>query len=157
MRSPIVLSLFALSGCVNVPVVQQAAHEKPIQGSTMSCSEPYAFTQDCDKWSGGARILTIEGVDVAVAATQDGATIVIFDAHPAKNILLNNPLILNSPRHSKVANAAYEVVRDALDKSGFKIVRAIPVKTFADTSGYILHLDGNGYESLKAYTTRLRT
>ena len=156
MRPLIALTLFGLSGCVTVPVVKQAADEKPLQGTNMTCSAPYALTQDCDPMWGGARVVTIEGVDVAVSASQDGGTVVIFDAHPAKNILLSNPLLFNSPRHSKAANAAYEVVREALDKGGFQVIRAIPVKTFSDTSGYILHLSGNGYEVLKPYTTRLR-
>jgi hypothetical protein len=154
-RRLIALTLLGLSGCMTVPVVKQAADEKPLQELNLSCSSPHELTQDCGP-SAGVRVLTIEGIDVAVSATRDGSTVVILDAHPAKHIFLSNPLLMNSPRHSKAANAAYEVVSDALDKGGFKIIRAIPLKTLADTSGYILHLDGNGYEALKAYTVRLR-
>lgn len=156
MRPIIALCFLVLSGCINVPVVEQAANEKPMQGIDISCSKPYALTQDCTSWMGFRRTVSIDGFDVLVAASEDGATVVIFDAHSTRNIFLSNPFVLNSPRHSRASNTSYEVVREVIQRSGFKIVRAIPLKTFADTSGYILELDGNGYEVLKTFTVRLR-
>src|ERR1044072_6040303 len=112
MRLLIALTLFTLSGCVTVPVVKQAADEERLQELNLSCSSPYELTQDCGP-SAGNRILTIQGIDVAVASTQDGSTVVILDAHPAKNIFIINPLLFNSPRLSKAANAAYQVASGA--------------------------------------------
>jgi hypothetical protein len=144
-----------LAGCVAVPVVEQASHEAPINSANMSCSVPYALKQDCNASWGGGRILSIDGFDVAVTATDDGSTVVIFDAHPIQDTW-HNPLIFNSPRLAKASNTSYQVVRDVLEQNGLRVVRAIPITMFFDTSGYVLELDGNGYDVLKTFTVKVR-
>ena len=142
-----------LSGCITVPVVEQATHEKPIALVNMDCSEPYAFKQDCTAWTRAARVLRIDKIDVAVAATEDGSTVLALDAHSFRHMMFGYPLLFNSPLHSKKSNAGYHAVREVLERNGFSILKAIPVKSLADdTSGYVLELNGNGYEVLKAYT-----
>lgn len=156
MQRVIALAALGLSGCVAVPVVEQASDEQPIKTSQISCTAPYALTQDCDPSWLGARILNVDGVEAAVAATADGEIVLVMDAHPIRNMLLSNPYVLNSPRHSRATNSAHDAVRMALEKNGVQIVRSIPLKTFSDTSGYAVHLDGDGYEILRKYTVRMR-
>ena len=141
-----------MTGCVTVPVVERASSEQPFKMWKMSCTLPYMLTQDCSQ----PRVLNVDGVEVAVAATEDGWIVLVMDAHPIKNALLKNPFLFNSPRHSRAANAAHDAVKVALEKNGIQIVRSIPLQMFSDTYGYAMHLDGNGYEILKTYTVQPR-
>lgn len=156
MRQAILVIAALLAGCVNVPVVEQASNEKPLSTIGLSCTKPYALAQDCSPAWGGGRILSIGGTDLAVAATQDGTIVLVVDAHIIQHTLISYPLIFNSPRVSKAANAAHGAVQELLKASGIEITRAIPLKTFTDTTGYFLHLSGNGYDVLKKNTIRMR-
>jgi hypothetical protein len=145
-----------LSGCISVPVVEQAIHEKPVSIFEMGCSKPYELKQDCGGLFGVQRILRIDKFDVAAAATEGGDTVLLLDSHMFRHALLNPPLILNSPGKSRESNAIYFAVRGVLEKNGINILRAIPVRGMGDTEGYFLELSGNGYAVLKPYTNRMR-
>jgi hypothetical protein len=145
-----------LSGCISVPVVEQATHEKSISVFDVGCSKPYELKQDCGGLWGTQRVVRVDKVDIAVAATGDGKTVLVMDAHPFRHTLLKPPLIFNTPGQSKASNAAYLDVRGVWEKSGLSILRAIPVKDMTDTWGYFLELDGAGYDLLKPYTVSMR-
>lgn len=145
-----------LSGCISVPVVEQAAHEKPVSILDMGCSKPYELKRDCNGFWGPRRILRIDEVEFAAAATEGGKTMLILDSHMFRHAILKPPLIWNSPGKSKESNKAYLAVRGVLEKSGLTILKAIPVRGMGDTEGYFLELDGNGYDILIPYTNRMR-
>jgi len=141
-----------LMGCVAVPEVTSSDTSGAINTVAITCKKPYKLTQDCNNWIGASRNISIGGFGAKVGATSDGKTILVMDPHPFKNMILSNPLLLNSPKHSKQTNSSFEAVRQNFVENGIKINRVRPLKSFGNIDGYIMELSSDGYSELKKYT-----
>jgi hypothetical protein len=147
--------VIAISGCVNVPVSTEAIGQSPTKFTSLSCSSPFLFTQDCSKSEAlfGTRIIKIEKAEVAITATEDGKNLLMLDAHYVKHQLATPPFVFNSFVVSNASNAGYSSIKTALETHGVHIVKASPVVMFnSDIYGYVIELDTEGYSYLKKYT-----
>jgi hypothetical protein len=143
---------FTLIGCTDVPEVQSNDTSGAINTVKLTCKNPYKFEQDCNNWIGASRTIDINGFEVKVGATSKGNVVLVMDANYFGNVIFSNPLVLNSPKHSKAVNNSFNAVRNVLVQNNIKINRARPLKSFGNIDGYILELSGDGYSLLKKYT-----
>lgn len=142
----------ALSGCASTHTVQDANDKETINTISMTCNSPYALKQDCSIWSGATRSVKINGFEVNVAASEDGKVILVMDSKFFSNSF-GDVLTLNSPTHSKASNNSFFAVKKVLDKTGIKINRIRPLRSFGNVDGYVLELESDGYTLLKQYSS----
>lgn len=154
-KSVLASCIIVLSGCVNVPVSTEANGQAPTKFSSLSCSSPFAFKQDCSESEAlfGTRIIKIEKAEVVVTATADGKNLLMLDAHYVKHQLATPPFVFNSFVVSNASNAGYASIKTTLEAQGVHIVKASPIVMFnSDIYGYVIELDAEGYSYLKKYT-----
>lgn len=154
-KSVLATCIVVLSGCVNVPVSKEANGQTPTKFSSLSCSSPFAFKQDCSESDAlfGTRIIKIEKAEVAITATEDGKNLLMLDAHYIKHQLEKPPFVFNSFVVSNASNAGYASIKSTLENQGVHIVKASPIVMFnSDIYGYVIELDADGYSYLKKYT-----
>jgi hypothetical protein len=146
-----VLGSFAL-GCAStpVPVVVDALGYDPINAVTMGCDKPYELTQDCSKWMGANRKISVEGRDIRIAGSKDGQVILVMGGHLAKNSLKQS--LLRRDYSGIEANASFEAVKTVLLQHDIKISRVRAVMILGRINGYVFDVEGDGYGVLKAYT-----
>lgn len=143
-----IFTFITLIGCATTTTVSTSSDNEAINTLTMSCSSPYALTQDCSIWSGATRTVYIRGFEVKVAASKDGKVILVMDANIIKNTLFDNPFTFNSKTHSDASNSSYHAIRTILDKNSIGVTKVRPLKLLGNVDGYILELTSDGYSLL---------
>lgn len=118
--------------------VPEAINNKPISGVFMGCNKPYKLTQDCSFFSGPKRKVEIDGLNFKITGSANGD--IIFMA--------------GKWFRSDLAAMAFKVAKDLLLKNKINIKKVRPVITLGQTQGYLLILDGNGYDVLSKYTLK---
>lgn len=146
------ISLFTictlLAGCVTVPPVDEAKSAKPFKVFWWNCSKPCDLSRDCESGTGLRRRITLNSIDLFIAGSDDGRTVVFSDVHWFKNNLKSFPL-WNAPPISRANNAAYAEVASFLKSKGISIIKARPIVEAGDIAGYIVELDADGYGFLR--------
>lgn len=150
VTSALIVSLVA--GCATVNTVSSSRDEYAIPTSSMIPKPPYPLVQDYGALVGAKRTLSIDGTDVKVAATLDGKTVLIMDAHPILNGLQEPPFMLNFPIHSEAVNNGCLAVQKVLHDNRVEILMTRPIMEMGDIDGYVLELASDGYSVLKGYT-----
>ena len=60
-------------------------------------------------------------------------------------------VVAPNPQTSWRNNRIYKAVKDELESSGIKVLHASPLTLFGDIQGYLIDLDGDGYEVLQKF------
>ena len=152
MKWVLCVIIFFLVGCVHTATVDDSEGNRMINSITMSCKNPYVFTQDCSAWSGATRKITVDDYDVVVAGSEDGSTILVMDSHSFLDVLIEDPFILNKPTLSQASNNSFYAVKRVLQQKDIRIKKVIPLGFLGDIDGYVLELDTEGYRHLIGYT-----
>lgn len=141
-----------VAGCATVNTVSSSSDQYAIPTSSMIPKPPYPLVQDYGMLSGAKRTLNIDGTDVKVAGTEDGKTVLIMDAHPIINALVEPPFMLNNPTHSEAVNEGCLAVQKVLSDNHVEILLTRPIMEVGNIDGYVLELADDGYSLLKGYT-----
>lgn len=147
-RSGIVIalaSLTLLAGCGTVTAtVPDATGVEHVSALSMSCSKPYALTQDCSGFSGAKRLVDISGFRYKIAGSADGSVVLMMGAKPNSDAFAG--------KSTETANVAYEVTKKFLLDQGINITLTQPVTSGSYLAGYIVKTDGDAYAALSGQT-----
>jgi hypothetical protein len=130
--------LLFLSGCFSTPAVvgYKGRPVAAVNAGSMSCSTPYAFTQDCSAWSGASLRVKLKDLIVKVAASADGRTILVMTEKT-----------LPTQYESELAADA---VQEIASSKGAKLLKLEALAIGGNVPGYILTFDADVYTALKA-------
>ena len=117
--------------------------EEPVSAAALTCSKPVALTRDCSNWSGATRRLQIGGGPIAIAASDDGTRLLVME--PEARVTMKSRYEV-----TRINNAAAQRTIDALARSHVAVRHARPLISLASVFGYLLELDGDGYDALVA-------
>jgi hypothetical protein len=111
--------------------------------SDMSCENPVVLTIGCDKYRLANLTANLHGVEMALASTADGTSILVWSSK-------------KNDYSSMTANLAFDAVRTELEKNKVRIISitAVTGSHFAGREiamGYLLALDQDGFRYLSPY------
>jgi hypothetical protein len=138
-RSALIFASTAtLVGCVTTPsIVSYKGQPVPaVSAVSMSCTSPYALTQDCSAWSGAALRIKLKDRVVKVAGSADGKTILVMTDQKTL------------PTQYETEQAADSVQEVAIAR-GVKLVKLEALAIGGSVPGYILTFDSDVYSLLK--------
>ena len=147
-------ALSGLSACQ--PYLVDAADEAElIRLGDFSCESPYELSQDCKSKRNAQLTVVIDEIRFQIAGSEDG-TIVFFEQTTGDMLKSEfgwDFLFLGTADfHGRRLAKIYEVVERTLEKSSVQVTSAGPVvSSVAETVGYVLELDGDGYSVLRGY------
>lgn len=144
----ILVWLFAITACVNVPIVDDIPKSEVVSRSGFSCKKPYELTRDCSPNSAATRALSINGRAIRVASTDTGDIVFVNGPTPWTDCLFRDIFVLNCPTHSKKSNESYGALRSYYDANGIGVTRVEALKVFGTIVGYYISLDTDGYSLL---------
>lgn len=132
-------ALVLLTACMSVPSTAIFNDRSvPVYNAlSITCSEPYAFVNDCSMVGGPRKKLKIGERELWVAGTRDG-----------KTVFSRNVVRAPSPAGDEaVANDIIAVARQA----GIRLVNVELVMTGSISSGHLLSFDGDVYGLLARF------
>ena len=123
----------------------------------VSCTKPYNLTRGCSKAHGGTIKATIKNSKF-VFATSDNGEYIYVTKRPtsglSKGLFGGLTLGVIDPL-TKSLNRDVTIIKSTLVDEGVNIIKIRPhlIKSIPDSYviGYLLELDGNGYEVLSSY------
>jgi hypothetical protein len=107
----------------------------------LSCSYPVALERDCSSFLGPKRQVELGGVEVRLSGSADGRQVLVLRTSSAAAL---------TGRLDEQSRRAYLALRDKLRARAIGIVAVTPVEASGKRMGYILELDGNGYDVVAA-------
>lgn len=152
IKITLAISLTALAGCVSVDPVQESSANPSVSALEVSCGKPIGFTQDCSSFSGAKRKIEIEGQTIRIAGNTEGNAVLIMDGEKLKNTFTQNPFVFNNYKSSRAVNNAFYLIKSVLQERAISVINTHSVRFWGDIHGYVIELDGNGYDALKAYS-----
>jgi len=131
----------ALVGCVSTPTVvsYKGAPVNAVNAISMSCSDPYALTQDCSIWTGATLRVNLNDKDVKIAGTADGRIILV----------MTDRLMPTQYEAEQSADAVQAVAAGV----NAKLLKLEGLAAGVNVTGYVLHFDRDVYVALKNKST----
>ncbi len=148
----LIASASILCGCVSVEPVKESANNPSVSTTQVACGKPIGFTQDCDSFNGAKRKIEIDDQAIRIAGNEEGDVVLIMDGDMWKNTLTQNPFVFSSYKSSRAVNDAYYLVKSVLEDHKISITDTHTVAMWGDIDGYVIELDGNGYDVLKTFS-----
>ena len=127
----------SLVGCVSTPSVvsYKGAPVTALNSVSMSCSDPYIFTQDCSIWTGASLRVQLNDKLVKVASTTDGRIVIV----------MTDRLLPTQYEAEQAADAVQAVAAGA----GAKLLKLEGLAAGSSVIGYVLHFDRDVYVALR--------
>jgi hypothetical protein len=152
----ILLSCAALLfGCAaKTKIAKEALGEDPINVYRITCSKPYKLTQDCSFWTGAARDIAINGLEIKICGNDGGDVVVVMDGNATANYFKEFFTLNHENYHSDGTNNSFEAVKKVLLKAGVEIYRVRVIYNPQGIDGYVLELSSDGYSLLKKYSIK---
>lgn len=150
----VLLAILLFTSCSSKPVIKEKLGDDAIGLLTMTCSDPYEFTQDCSIFGGTKRKITIDGFDIKIAGSAKGDIVFVMEGNGLASAIKDGlTLQLVKDFSSEAVQNSYEAVKNALLDNGIAIRRVRPVVSSRGIEGYIFELDSDGYTLLKGFRT----
>jgi hypothetical protein len=110
----------------------------PVALADATCEAPIRLARGCSKRSPAGRRKSLDGLDLRLAATADGRTLLVM---PPDDLLARGAA-------TPAANERYYAAADALEGRGIRALRATPVVSGAEIVGYFIECDGDAWAAL---------
>ncbi len=144
LRTALTLTVLTCLGCAPAyaakrppALVPDAEGAEIIGAIKMGCNKPYEL-KDCGGMSGPKREITVKGVPLKTAGTEDGKVIMVW----ARKTV--NP-------NAQEINTGYELIKEMLRDNGISILRVRPVASGKRLFGYAVETDKPAYQLLDQY------
>jgi len=118
---------------------------------TANCNSPFQLTQNCSFWDGADLNVAIGGMDLKIAATQSGDTILLMSGDHIKNMFASAFSLGISNAKSEASKKALEITTEFLENRGIKIQKITKLVSDGGIDGYFLETDGDAFSALKGY------
>lgn len=140
-KSAVIVMLGSLAACVSNPpvLVPDSAGNAAISAVGMTCSKPYELVKDCSGLSGPTREISLSGLSMKVAGSDDGRVIVVFGTSSLR------------PNMQEI-NTSFEIVKGKLGEQGVALMKVTPVVSSNILFGYAIEVDKPAYDDLVALT-----
>ena len=137
---------------IDVEYVDKTKRVLPVDVTHVSCKKPYLLKQDCSSLKHARRKIEIDGYGCKISGSNDGTVILIKT--PAKIREASEEELRSPTSHllTKANNTCLELISRELTKHKISILKKVEIKSYPETAGYFLELDGDGYSILKQYT-----
>lgn len=133
----LLLTVAFISGCASTPTTStyQGNSVTAINGADMTCSQPYALTQDCSIFTAATRRIGLNGKLMKVSGSQDGRIVLVMTES-------------YSPTKQQVEVSA-DAVQAVATGVGAKLMRIEAMAIGNSVLGYIMHFDLDVYTAIK--------
>lgn len=130
----IALIATVLSGCSSAPAIRVSDTEgvDSVSAIGMSCTKPFALTQDCSRWSGPTKKISVGGQEVKVAGNEEGTITVLFGE--------------NNSKATQTTNLGFDLLKRELITKGFNIVKVTPIESAGLMFGYAIETTEPNYQ-----------
>lgn len=127
-----------MSGCATTPAVAsfKGTPVSTVSGISLSCSSPYALTQNCSAWSGASLRVQARNQVVKVAGSADGKVVFVMSDKSS------------APSQFELEQAV-DAVQQVAGTTGAKTVKIEAVAVGAMVAGFIVTFDADAYAALK--------
>jgi hypothetical protein len=140
-----VLLLVACSTALPPEAVEEARGNEGISAFTGTCGK-LQLKRDCSSWAPANRLIEIDGLRMAINGSEDGHRVMVMAEGPLRGGSLP------ADELTREVNRRYRTARTTLESHGVSVSRVTAVVGMGAVQGYLLELDGNGYDVLLPFS-----
>jgi hypothetical protein len=118
----------------------------------MSCSRPYAFSQDCLSGYRATRDIQLHDRKMKIAGSEDGKLILVMDEKYYSDSMKRAFSLGISDAGTDQAMQCGRIVESFFKAKNLKIVKKLKMVEMGSVAGFIFELEDDGYSLLKEYT-----